>query len=75
MKVVRVTVSRPRTSEKEDMWEKRREAFVVADEFGSGGARVVSHYNDLEGVDDYFVVGMDLVASNDNDGSGAVLII
>ena len=54
MKVVRVTVSRPRTSEKEDMWEKRREAFVV---------------------DDYFVVGMDLVASNDNDGSGAVLIM
>ena len=31
MKVVRVTVNRPRTSEKEDMREKRREAYVVAD--------------------------------------------
>lgn len=41
MKVVRVMVSRPRTSEKEDMWKKRREAFVVADEFGSGAVLIM----------------------------------
>jgi hypothetical protein len=76
LKLFRIELRRPALNKKErdDPWTvPRRESFVVADGFDTATSLVVSHFNDLDGRDDYYVAGVDVVASTE-EGEGDVLL-
>lgn len=74
MKLFRITVTRPTLRNEEDAWRKQRDAFVTGDSFDAANKAAVAYYNDVEDVDDYYVRGVDIVASDEDVNSGGVLI-
>lgn len=72
MRLIRVTVTRPQPAGK-DNWDKRRNAYVVDDDFSAGAQKAVEYYNEIDDADDYYVVGMDLVAGT-QEGEGDLFI-
>lgn len=72
MKVFRITVNRPQ-KKGQDPWETRRSAIAVSESFDDATKKAIDHYNDLDAVDDYFVNGVDILASN-TEGEGDILL-
>lgn len=73
MKAYSVTVARP-VKKGQDQWSTYRYALVVGEGFDDATRKVVAYYNDIDGVDDYFVNGVDVTASTD-EGEGGILLI
>jgi hypothetical protein len=61
-------------AERDDPWlAARRSSFVLADSFDTAGKLAVSHFNDLDAKEDYFVTGVEVLASTE-EGEGEVLL-
>lgn len=76
MRIYNLTVSRPAITQeqKEDPRRLRRSVMTVAEGFDDAATRAVTHYNDIDGVNDYYVTGASIVASTE-EGEGAILLV
>jgi GTP1/Obg family GTP-binding protein len=70
VKLYRVSVTRE-TGEKskKDSWENQKSAFVVADGIENATKKALDNFNDIDGVSDYYVNGVDVMASDDGEGA------
>ena len=74
MKVIYVSVRRPekaRINDKVVLW---RDAFVISESFDDAIRKAVAHFNDLDGVEDYYVSSVNIQASTEEDEGGVLLI-
>jgi hypothetical protein len=76
VKAFHITVTRPAKNQKEreDEWSRRREALVISESFDAATNLAIKHYNDIDGVDDYFVRDVDVTASTE-EGEGGILLM
>lgn len=72
MKIFRITVSRPQ-KQGQDSWETQRSAIAVSESFDDATKKAIDYYNEVDGVDDYFVTGVNILAS-ETEGEGEVLL-
>ena len=74
MKAINVSVRRPEQNRKRDadiMW---REALVLSESIDDATRKTIAHFNDIDGVEDYYVSSIHISASTE-EGEGGVLLV